>query len=664
MVDLELIGAIKQPGRVQVEEGITFKELLEKYGGGMLRKYPRPIVMQVGGPLGNFVCGSRLMERVEDHAGELLSAFMVAFFGERFCPVDFVRFMTRFLVREVRIDTDHVRAVNQVIEDIANGRADMQWLERLRELAAVQHGLTVAEHRMNVVIDDLMDLFANDFVEHTVVKHCHFSVCRGLLHGGAPCTNTCPSDMNVPGYIELIKHARLEDAYSLMKQDNPLSFVCGKVCPAPCETRCRQGDISEVPVAIRQLKRYVADEVIHTTEYSDDRRSENGKRVAIVGAGPAGISAAFYLAKTGYQVTIYDANARIGGMLAVGIPEFRLPYETVEKELAFLQRMGVRTVLNTRIGTDVPLAKLRRDNDAVLLATGRTIGRILGPACPQIEPALEFLREIKLGQRKSVPRRVAIIGGGAVSMDVAMTTVRFGSDATVIVREPTRDLMPVPREEIEEAEEDGVKLLIGWATKEFVLDGNDLKKLILHRSVRTLDDDAHFSPIYDDNVLMDLEVDLVVIAIGQTADLAYLSEDIQVGERNDIVLNSAYQTTAEGVFAAGDIKKPGLLIGAIGEGKRAAMSIDQYLGGKGIYFGRDIEVPETELDPLIWDVPRGRPAKLPVAERSSSFAEVELTFTGDQALCEARRCMRCDRNSIQELFLRGPSASDGHTSQR
>ena len=652
MVELELIGAINRPGRVQVEQTITFKELLENYGGGMLRKYPRPIVMQVGGPFGNFVCGSRLNERVHDHAGDLVSAYIVSFFGERFCPVDFVRFLTRFLVREVKIDTAHVRAMNRTIEDIANGRTDRQGLERLRDLAAVEKGLTLAEHRLNAIVDDLMDLFGDDFVEHAVAKHCHFSVCRGLFHGGAPCINTCPSNMNVPGYVELIKHERLEDAYTLMKQDNPLSFVCGKVCPAPCEKRCRQGDISGTPVAIRQLKRYIADEVIHTTEYRDDRRSENGKRVAIVGGGPAGISAAFYLAKTGYEVTIYESNARIGGMLAVGIPEFRLPYEDVAKEFLFLEHMGVRTLLNTRIGRDIPLATLRGENDAVLLTTGRTIGRTLGPDCPQIEPALKFLREIKLGQRTSVPQQVAVIGGGAVAMDVAMTAVRFGSEAAVIVRESNRDLMPVSQEELEEAEEDGVRLLIGWATRDFVLNGENLEKLVLHRSVQVLDEDARFAPVYDESGVMDLKVDLVVIAIGQTADLAYLDEDIQVDERNNILLNSAFQTTAQGVFAAGDIKQPGLLISAIGEGKQAAISIDQYLGGRGIYFGREIEVPETHLNPRIWDIPRAQPVKLAVAERCSNLAEVESTLTRDQALCEADRCMRCDRNSIQELFLR------------
>ena len=653
MVELELLGAINQPGRVQVDESITFKELLVEHGGGMVRQYPRPIVMQVGGPLGTIVKGERLNERVRDHVGEGTAAYMVSFFGERFCPVDFIRFLTRFLVRELRLDTDHVRSVNRSIEDIANGRTDIQGLERLRELAAVEENLTLAEHRLNVIADDLMNQFGDDFVEHAVAKHCHFSVCRGLFHGNAPCTNTCPSNMNVPGYIELLKTDRFQDAYTLMKQDNPLSFICGKVCPAPCESRCRQGDISGVSVAIRQLKRYIAEAAIHTTEYRDDRLPDKKKRVAIVGGGPAGISAAFYLAKTGYQVKIYEANARIGGMLAVGIPEHRLPYENIRQEFSFVEQMGVETALNTRIGEQIPLAALRGEFDAVLLATGRTIGRTMGPNCSQIESALNFLRDIKLGQRTSVPKQIAVIGGGSVAIDVAMSSLRLGAEPTVIVR----GLMRAPQEEIDEAVEEGVNILSGWATRDFVFNNGNLEKLILHRSMQVLDDNARYAPVYKEDEVRELKTDLVVTAIGQEPDLAYLDDDIEVDDRHNIILNSALQTTAEGVFAAGEIKAPGLIISAVGEGKRAAVSIDYYLGGSGLYFGREIEVPETLINHEILEIPRQGPSRLAVGERRSNFAEVESTLTREQALCEADRCMRCDRNSIQELFLRHfPSA--------
>lgn len=290
--------------------------------------------------------------------------------------------------------------------------------------------------------------------------------------------------MNVPGYIELIKYDRLDDAYTLMKRDNPLSFVCGKICPAPCESRCRQSDISGISVAIRQLKRYIADDqVVSSAEFFDDRKPANGKRIAIVGGGPAGISATFYLAKTGYNVTIYDANDRLGGMLAYGIPEYRLPNVDVDAQLAFLPKMGVKTVLNTRIGGEITLAQLREGNDAVLLATGRWVGRKFGPVEAGIEPAIKFLWEVKTGQRTSLPDKIVVIGGGAVAMDCAMTAPRLGADTTLVALEQ-RNAMLVPEYEVEEAVEDGVKLLNGWSVKDFVVENGKLHKMILLSPMR------------------------------------------------------------------------------------------------------------------------------------------------------------------------------------
>ena len=652
MIEIRLLGPVQRPGLKKVDESITFKQLLEEQGGGMLRKYPRAIVMQVGGPLGTIVRGERINDRIRDHVPEFRMARMVTFFGERFCPVDFLRFLARFLVREIGIDTSHVRLVNGIIEDIAGGRGDRDVLERLRELAAVQDGLTYGEYRLNVIINDVMDIFGNDFVEHAVVKYCHFSVCRPLFHKNAPCGNTCPGNMNVPGYIELIKHDRLEDAYTLMKRDNPLSFICGKICPAPCEKRCRQGDISGVPVAIRQLKRYIADtQLPSSTEYIDDRLPPKGKRVAVVGGGPAGISAAYYLTKSGYEVTIHEANDRLGGILAYGIPEYRLPYPDVEAELAFLPKMGVTTVLNSRLGDDIRLEQLREENDAVLLTSGRWVGRNLGPESPQIEPALTFLREIKLGQRSSLPEKVVVIGGGAVAMDCSMSAVRLGAEATMVIL-GQRDEMLVEEEEIEEALEDGVKMLHGWSTQEYVMEDGVLRKLLLQRCVRVFDDNYRPILVFDSDTTMEIKADLVVTAIGQDSNLDYLCEDIGIDERHNVRLNTAFQTSAEGVFAAGDIKAPALTISAVAAGKRAAMSIDTYLKGSGIYFGRVIDIPETRLAPNIWDYPREQAHRLDPATRRQGFAEVESTFNPDQAHREANRCMRCDRNSRQALHLR------------
>jgi NADH-quinone oxidoreductase subunit F len=289
-----------------------------------------------------------------------------------------------------------------------------------------------------------------------------------------------------------------------------------------------------------------------------------------------------------------------------------------------------------------------------MVATGRWVGRTLGPSTPQVETAVKFLWDVKLGERTSAPARVVVIGGGAVAMDAAMSALRLGAETTLVALEQ-RDDMLVPEEELHEALEDGVQVLNGWSTKDFVEPDGQLRKLVklvLQRCLRVFDDDYRFAPQFDGNELREIEADLVVTAVGQEADMGYLDEDIGLDERRNIILDSAFRTSAEGVFAAGDVKAPGLIISAVGEGKRAAMSIDSYLGGSGIYFGRTIEVPETRLDPRIWDFPREQAVKLEPAKRRQGFAEVESTFSRDQAHREANRCMRCDRNSTQALYLR------------
>ena len=279
------------------------------------------------------------------------------------------------------------------------------------------------------------------------------------------------------------------------------------------------------------------------------------------------------------------------------------------------------------------------------------MGRNLGSENPQIEPALKFLREIKLGQRTSLPEKIVIIGGGAVAMDCGMSAVRLGADTTMVILEQ-RDQMLIDEVEVQEALEDGVKLLNGWSTKEYVVEDGELRKLLLQRCVRVFDDNYRPALKFDSDDTMEIEANLVVTAIGQDSNLDYLSEDIGIDERRNVLLNMAFQTSAEGVFAAGDIKAPALTISAVAAGKRAAMSIDTYLKGSGIYFGRVIDIPETRLDPKIWDYPREQASRLEPATRRQGFAEVESTFNPDQARREAYRCMRCDRNSAQGLFLR------------
>ena len=219
---------------------------------------------------------------------------------------------------------------------------------------------------------------------------------------------------------------------------------------------------------------------------------------------------------------------------------------------------------------------------------------------------------------------------------------------------------PIPAHEIEEAIEDGVKLLNGWSVKDFVMDGDQPQKLVLQRCLRVFDDEFRFAPEFDGDDLMEIEADLVISAVGQDTDLNFLDDDIDLDERRNILLDAAFQTSAEGVFAAGDIKAPGLVISAVAEGKRSAMSIDAYLEGTGVYFGRAVDIPASQLDPRIWDIRREEAAKLEPQKRLQDFSEVEMAFTREQAQQEANRCMRCDRNSLQQLHLRAFPEAEEH----
>lgn len=628
------------------------RELLGKQGGGLANNCQPLSLIQIGGPLGQLHSGSVL----DTPIAELLDqrdAPMVSFFGSRFCAVDFARFLTRFLVRELRIDTPHVRRFNRTLETIASPEGSATDLETLHSLCRTAPAdLCRAERQLNHLIETLLERFALQFQRHAQEQRCEQSICRSLFIKNAPCANTCPAHMNIPGYIELIKKERWADAYKLMKQENPLSFICGKICSAPCESRCRQGDINNRPLAIRQLKRFAAEQALNGNAAETDRMTANGKQVAVVGGGPAGISAAIYLARSGYSVTLHEARTKLGGMLAWGIPSYRLPEESLDSELAQLNELGVKIKVGCKVGKDLTLAELRQNFDAVLLASGRWIGRRFGPPSEQIDSALTFLSRIRSGEQENLSgKTVVVIGGGAVAMDATQSAIRLGAKVIQASLEP-RDLMPAPAREVEEAEAEGMTLLDGWSIKEYHQNSERLNGLTLQRCIQVFDNENRFAPKFDDNQLKKLDADHVVLAIGQDAELDFLDSDINLDERNQLDLDADGQTSAAGVFAVGDIIAPGLVINAIANGKRVAATIDKHLSGTGLYTGCTIGVPESKQSCTIWDLPRAEPSIMPASERCNNFTEYEATLSLAKAKQEADRCLRCDRNSSQPLHLR------------
>lgn len=644
---INIFGDVNKKGKFEISSDKTIKDILNEYAGGM--KNSRKVkLVQIGGPLGICVRGKELNNKLSDYE-EYMSGNMIVFLGDLLCPVDYLRFLTRFMVRELRIDNEHIRKLNQLVENIAQGKAaECSFVELVNEVN--KDSETNAENRLNQIFLYITSEFNNEFMDHIIDKKCKNGICRGLMV--AQCMNACPAEVYIPGYIELMKHGKVEEAYHLMRKNNPLSFVCGKVCARPCESRCRRGEI-ESTVGVRALKRYASNMALKIGDFKEDKLDSNGKKIAIVGSGPAGLTAAYYLAKTGYEVVIYEADKVVGGMLAVGIPEYRLPQETIDKEVKLIKDLGVKIITNTRVGVDITLKELRRKFDSLLLATGCRIGNKFGPEASEIETAVDLLRGVKVQGRREIGENVLVIGGGDVAMDAARTSIRLGDKKVITASLETFETMPASDEERDEAVEEGVQFISGYGTKDIHVEDGKLRGITLKKCLSIFDDEGRFSPVYDEEDIKTFEIDSLILAIGQRPDNSYLDEDIELNERGWIKVNQyTFATNIEGVFAAGDMYTPGTAIKAIAEGKKAAVSIDKYLGGNGLYLGEEIEIPEKPLNCTIWDIEKVVEKHQDPSERKENFDAVSRVYIADEAKQEASRCMRCDRNSRKPLYLR------------
>ncbi len=644
---INIFGDVNKKGEFEISSDKTIKEILNEYAGGVKNRRNIKFV-QVGGPLGVCIKGKELNNKLGDYE-DYMSGNMIIFLSDLLCPVDYLRFLTRFMVRELRIDNEHIRKLNQLVENIAQGKATKFDFEELINEVNKEAG-TNAEDLLHKIFIYITSEFKDEFMNHIIDKKCKNGICRGLMV--AQCMNACPAEVYIPGYIELMKHDKVEEAYDLMRKNNPLSFVCGKVCARPCEDRCRRGEI-ESTVGVRALKRFACDMTLKMGEYKEDKLDSNGKKVAIIGAGPAGLTSAYYLAKTGYEVVIYEAAKVVGGMLAVGIPEYRLPQQTIDKEVELIKNLGVKIITNTKVGVNITLKELREKFNSILLSTGCHIGNKFGPECSKIETAIDLLREVKVHGRRNIGENVLVIGGGDVAMDAARTSIRLGAKNVIAASLETFETMPASDEEKYEAVEEGVKFISGYGTKDIHVEDGKLKKITLKRCLSILDDEGRFSPVYDDEDVKTFKIDNLILAIGQRPDNSYLDEDIELNERAWIKVDQyTFETSVKGVFAVGDMYNPGIAIKAIAEAKKAAIYIDKYLGGNGLYLGEEIEIPKKPLNCTIWDIEKVVEKYNNPSQIKGNFDTVSRVYTADEAKKEASRCMRCDRNSTRPLYLK------------
>jgi formate dehydrogenase major subunit len=483
----------------------------------------------------------------------------------------------------------------------------------------------------------------------------------------APCKLACPAGIDIQGFIAHIANEQYDEALKLIKESNPLPLVCGRVCPRFCEQKCRRNIVDE-PVAINALKRFVADmDMDSGAPFKPECKPATGHRVAIIGGGPAGLTAAYYLAIEGHSVTIFESSPKLGGMLRYGIPEYRLPKATLDKEIKTITDLCANVKLNARLGKDFTLESLKKEGyEAIFIALGSQLSQklnIKGEELPGVLSGIGFLRNIILNKKLNLGKKVAVIGGGNTAIDAARSALRLGAAEVTIVYRRSRNEMPANKEEIEQAELEGVKLLLLTAPNAIIEKKGRASKLeCVKMKLGEPDSSGRRRPQPLAGSEFYLEVDTIIAAIGQSTDTSSIPEPAAGAKSKNISADIDTTTTGiDGVFAGGDcVTGPATAVEAIAAGKRATRSIDLYLNRKPVMPPlKEYNCSKGKLEDIdINDynnterIPRNIMPALDNTEREHNFNEVELGFNKEMAQNEAGRCLACGCQDVFECQLR------------
>ena len=465
----------------------------------------------------------------------------------------------------------------------------------------------------------------------------------------APCQLACPANTDCQGYVGLIANGKFDEALRLIKNKISLPASIGRVCPHPCEKACRRGKVEE-PINIAQLKAFAADLDLKGDAYVPEIAPETGKKVAIVGGGPAGLTAALYLREKGHEVTVFDMMEKMGGMLRYGIPQYRLPKEVLDSEIAIIEKTGVRLCNNVKLGRDITLDNLRNVNDAVILAPGAWKSspmRVKGEDINGVYGGIDFLRSVIQGNPVEIGERVAVCGGGNTAMDACRTAVRLGAKEVYVIYRRTKNEMPAEEIEIKESEEEGV--IYKFLTNPVEIHENNGKVCGMTLQLMELgepDASGRRKPVAIEGKTEYIALDSVIMAIGQKLDPTDFTA-VELTDRGTIKADEdTFMTDLEGVFAIGDATNKGasIAVEAIGEADRCVKVVDAYLNGDELDFRtpyiskRDddrIDLSDREKQP------RNVAEVLPAEKRRNNFDEVSLGLTAEEAQKEAQRCLEC-----------------------
>jgi glutamate synthase (NADPH/NADH) small chain len=493
-------------------------------------------------------------------------------------------------------------------------------------------------------------------LERIIAQHC--GDCLG------PCELACPAGCNIPGFVSAIASGRDREAMEIIMETIPLPGILGRVCPAPCEDACRRHGVDD-PVSICALKRFAADRDASSPEpFVPSVKERSGRKVAIVGAGPAGLTAAYYLLAAGHEVTVIDANEQPGGMMRYGIPRFRLPESVIEADIRPIREMGAEFRMSTRFGKEVDWSTLSLDHDALLLSVGASVASrmgIPGEGADGVVSGIDFLRSAASGQGKPAGNRVIVVGGGNTAVDAARTALRLGAEQVAIIYRRSRDEMPANPLEIDEAVAEGVELRLLAAPTEICGTPDGLLVSAVEMRLGEPGPDGRRSPVPVEGSGFVMIADLVIAATGQTVDLPDMPGLDTLRNGAARVDTASLQSGVPGVFACGDcVTGPDLAIRAVEQGRSAANAIDRFLNGlplEGTAPVFNSSYGERDHAPAPF-YERARPAarvhvpELPASERRRSFSEAVTGYGPEEAVSEARRCLQCRCRAVDSCRLR------------
>jgi len=654
-----LSGNIVNTGLVEVPMGTPLSEVVYSIGGGIPngKKFK---AAQTGGPSGGCITAENINTPLDYESlaalGSIVGSGGLIVMDEDTCMVDTARFYLDFIQEEscgkctaCRVGTKRMLEILNRIVAGEGKPGDVETLEHLGAIIKDTAMCGLGQTAANPVLSTIR-YFREEYDEHIIEKKCRAGVCGDIV--SSPCENTCPAGINIPGYMSLIATGDYMGAARIMLRDNPLSGICGRVCTHPCERRCRRGTVDEA-MNICELKRFATDWAYNQGFPTDEDLkpiAKLDKRVAIIGAGPSGLTCGYYLARLGYQVDIYEAERRAGGVMTYGIPDYRLPLNILEREINHIERAGVNIILNTKIGDDISFRSVYENYDAVFIAIGAQKTLHMGiPGEEELEGVyhgLDFLkRRFLQNDLDFTGKKVAVIGGGNTAIDSARTAVRLGAEKVSIIYRRTREDMPADKVEIKDALEEGVEIRTLLNPVELIGENGKLKSIrIMKQNLGQFDSSGRRKAVSSGESFVE-DFDVVIPAISQTPDTKFAQGKMQLSGDRIVADKYTQATSLPGVFVGGDAHRgPEDIVNAVHEAKVAVMGIDKYLGGKGeLYKGFEQEITDYHIEGDIIPHNRFLTRQLGVEEAVGSFRERNLGMHELDARAEASRCLRCDR---------------------